>query len=416
LGLPPPANSGSDRLDRRLVALFAITTGVAVANIYYVQPLIDVIAEAFHVSDAGAGLLVALSQLGYLIGLAFLVPLGDLIERRRLIASMLLLAAVAAAACAAAPTFAALAGALVLLGVLSVAAQVVVPLASSMAGEDERGQIVGTVMSGLLIGILSARIFSGLIAELAGWRAVYALAAAGMATLALGLRRAMPLAPPPQSHLGYRETLRSVLRLVRREPILRQRMAMGLASFTSFAILWTSLTYLLSAPPFDYGEGVIGIFGIAGIAGASIAPVSGRLADRGHARLALTAFLLLLLASWGILALGRSSAVVLVIGIVALDLGTQGAQINNQTTIYALEPEARSRITTAYLVAGFCGMTIGSTLAALVYGAAGWYAVCGLGAGFIALALLIWATTQRLGRAGARPEGIEQSSSVVAGG
>ena len=408
--MPAHANSGPNRLDRRLVALFAITTGVAVANIYYVQPLIDVIAEAFHVSDASAGLLVALSQLGYLLGLAFLVPLGDLLERRQLIASMLGFAAVAAAACAAAPGFAVLAGALVILGVLSVAAQVVVPLASSMAGEEERGQVVGTVMSGLLIGILSARIFSGLIADLAGWRTVYALAAIGMAALALTLRRVMPLAPPPQSRVGYRGTLRSVLRLVGREPVLRQRMAMGLCSFASFAILWTSLTFLLSGAPFDYSEGLIGIFGIAGIAGASIAPVSGRLADRGHARLALTVFLILLLASWGVLALGRSSAAVLIIGIVALDLGTQGAQINNQTTIYALEPEARSRITTAYLVAGFCGMTLGSTLAALVYSAAGWDAICGLGAAFVAVALAIWAATQRLGRDDLESAAIEPES------
>jgi predicted MFS family arabinose efflux permease len=399
------ANSGSDRLDRRLVALFAITTGVAVANIYYVQPLIDVVGGAFGVSDASAGLLVALSQLGYLLGLAFLVPLGDLLERRRLITAMLVLAAAAAGACAAAPSFAVLAGALVALGVLSVAAQVVVPLASSLAAEHERGQVVGTVMSGLLIGILSARIFSGLVADLAGWRAVYLLAAIGMAVLALALREMMEPAPAPRSDLGYAGTLRSVLAMIRREPVLRQRMAMGFGSFASFAILWTSLTYLLSEAPFDFSEGLIGLFGVAGIAGALIAPVSGRLADRGHARVAMTAFLLLLLGSWGVLALGRSSVAVLVVGIVAFDLGSQGAQINNQTTVYALEPEARSRITTAYLVACFCGMTIGSTLAALVYTAAGWYAVCGLGAGFACFALAIWAATQSLGaeRSGSAP-------------
>lgn len=366
------------------------------ANIYYVQPLIDVVARAFDVSDSSAGLLVALSQLGYLLGLAFVVPLGDLLERRRLISSMLGLAAIAAAACALAPEFSVLAAALVLLGVLSVAAQVVVPLASSLAGEAERGEVVGTVMSGLLIGILSARIFSGLIAEAAGWRGVYVVAAVGMAALALTLRRAMPPVPPPQTHLGYRQTLRSVLALIGREPVLRQRMAFGFCCFASFGILWSSLTYLLSTTPFDYGEGVIGLFGVAGIAGASIAPVSGRLADRGHARLALTVFLLLILLGWGILAVGRSSAAVLAIGIVVFDLGTQGTQINNQTTIYGLDPAARSRITTAFLVAGFCGITLGSTLAALLYPAAGWYPVCGVGAGFIAAALAAWAATQQL--------------------
>jgi predicted MFS family arabinose efflux permease len=415
LGLPPPANSGSDRLDRRLVALFAITTGVAVANIYYVQPLIDVVARAFGVSDSSAGLLVALSQLGYLLGLAFVVPLGDLLERRRLISSMLGLAAIAAAVCAAAPEFSVLAAALVLLGVLSVAAQVVVPLASSLAGEAERGQVVGTVMSGLLIGILSARIFSGLIAEAVGWRGVYVVAAIVMAALALTLRRAMPPVPPPQTHLGYGQTLRSVLGLIGREPVLRQRMAFGFCCFASFGILWSSLTFLLSANPFSYSEGVIGLFGVAGIAGASIAPVSGRLADRGHARLALTVFLLLILLGWAILALGRSSAVVLVIGIVVFDLGTQGTQINNQTMIYALDPTARSRITTAFLVAGFCGITIGSTLAALLYPTAGWYPVCGVGAGFIVAALVLWGATQMVGRADGGEEHERRPSAITRG-
>jgi predicted MFS family arabinose efflux permease len=411
--VPEPAKPATSPLDRRLVALFAVTTGVAVANIYYVQPLIDVVARAFDVSGSAAGLLVALSQLGYLCGLAFVVPLGDLLERRRLISSMLALAALAAVACAAAPEFAVLAAALVVLGVLSVAAQIVVPLASSMAREDERGQVVGTVMSGLLVGILSARIFSGLIAALVGWRGVYVVAAAVMAALALTLRRAMPPVPPPQTHLGYGQTLRSVLSLIRREPVLQQRMAFGFCCFASFGILWSSLTYLLSASPFDYGEGVIGLFGVAGVAGALIAPVSGRLADRGHARLALTGFLILILVGWGVLALGRSSAAVLVIGIVVFDLGTQGTQINNQTTIYALEPAARSRITTAFLVAGFCGITLGSTLAALLYPAAGWYAVCAVGAGFVVVALVVWAATQKL--ADPRSERIEPATSAAAG-
>ncbi|MBK5218629.1 MAG: MFS transporter [Thermoleophilia bacterium] len=407
------AKSEPDRLPRGLVALFALTTGVAVANIYYVQPLLDVIGRAFGVSDATAGLLVAITQLGYLLGLALLVPLGDLIERRRLITGFLALAGVAAAVCAAAPTFAVLAGALVVLGVLSVVAQIVVPLASSLAGPEERGQIVGMVMSGLFIGILSARVVSGLVAELVGWRGVYVLAAVVLLVLSLVLRRALPLAPPPISSASYRATLRSVLALIREEPVLRQRMAIAVMTFCSFAMLWTSITFLLSGSPFDYGEGVIGLFGIAGVAGAAVAPVSGRLADRGHARLALTGFLLLLLLSWGMLALGRSSVLPLVAGIVLLDLATQGAQINNQTAIYALRPEARSRLTTAYLVAGFFGMVVGSTLAALIYAAGGWYEVCAVAGGICAVACSIWAATQRVGRGDDAPDqGVGELDSV----
>ncbi len=241
-----PANTGSERLPRALVALFALTTGVAVANIYYAQPLLDVIAAALGVSGGTAGLLVALGQLGYLVGLALLVPLGDLLERRGLITGLLLLAAAAAGFCAAAPGFVVLAASMVALGVLSVVAQIVVPLASSLAGARERGQVVGIAMSGLLIGILSARVVSGLVAELVGWRGVYALAAVLMIGLAILLRRALPLAPAPADHAGYGATLRSVLTLIGEEPVLRQRMAIAVMTFCSFSVLWISLTFLLS--------------------------------------------------------------------------------------------------------------------------------------------------------------------------
>ncbi len=398
---PPVASAdpASGGVSPRLVAILAAATGVAVASLYYAQPLLDLIAEGFGVSVGTAGLLVAVSQLGYLLGVILLVPLGDLLERRRLIAVCFALAAVAAAACAVAPTIAALAGALAGLGALAAVAQIVIPLASSLAAPQERGQVVGTVMSGLLIGILGARVASGLLAELVGWRGVYALAALLLAALAALLMRFLPHAPPPLVGASYRATLRSVVALVREEPVLRQRMGITVMIFASFAILWTSLTFLLSAPPFDYGEAVIGLFGIAGIAGAAIAPLSGRLADRGHARLALTVFLLLVAASWGLLALGHSHLLPLIAGIVIYDLAVQGAHINNQAAVYALRPEARSRLTTALLLAGFFGMVVGSTLASIAYEAGGWAEVCAIGAALSAAAVAIWAATQRI-----RPE------------
>ena len=410
--LSVPANTAPDRLPRGLVALFALTTGVAVANIYYVQPLLDVIGRTFGVDDGTAGLLVALGQVGYLIGVALLVPLGDLLERRGLITACLVLAAMASGACAAAPGFVVLAAAMVPLGVLSAVAQIVIPLASSMAGPRERGQVVGIAMSGLLIGVLGARTVSGLVAEIAGWRGPYVLAALFLLALAALLRRALPLVPPPAAPASYRSTLRSVFSLVGEEPVLRQRMAIAVMNFCSFAGLWTALTFLLSEAPFDYSEGLIGLFGLAGIAGAAIAPVSGRLADRGHVRLALTVFLLLLVGSWGVLALGRSSVVLLVIGIVIMDLATQGIQINSQSTIYALRPEARSRLTTAYMVAGFSGMVLGSVLAAFAYEHGGWYAVCAVTGGASLLALAIWASTQGAGRGRPLPEELPEPDSV----
>jgi predicted MFS family arabinose efflux permease len=387
------ATAPNGRLSRVVVALLAVTCGVAVANLYYIQPLLNEVGHEFGLSDTTAGLLVTASQVGYVIGLAALVPAGDLVERRRLIATLMAASALAAAACAAAPGFPVLAAGLVALGLLSAVAQIVVPLSSTLAGPGERGQVVGTVMSGLLIGILAARTVSGLIAEVGGWRLVFGVAAGAMLLLAVVLARALPFAPPPE-RLTYPRVLRSVLTLIREEPVLRQRMALGALGFACFSILWTAIAFLLG-DHYGYGEGVIGLFGLAGIAGALIAPVSGRLADKGHGRAAVTTCLIVLLVSWGVLDLGGKSIVALVAGIVLLDLGVQGAHINHQATIYALKPEARSRITTAYMVAMFLGGVVGSVSAAAVYGAAGWGATCALGAGVAAAALGVWALTQR---------------------
>ena len=385
-------------ISRRLVLLLAVACGAAVANLYYVQPLLSLLGHAFGVSDSTAGLLVTCSQVGYVVGLALLVPLGDLLERRRLISRVLLGAAAAAAACAAAPSFLVLAAALAALGTLSVVAMIVVPLAASLAGPQQRGQVVGTVMSGLLIGILASRTLSGLIAALGGWRLVFALAAAAMVALALALRRGLPVVAPTE-RLRYAELLRSVLSLVAEEPVLRRRMALGTLGMVGFSVLWTSITFLLAGAPYHYGEGVIGLFGLAGAAGALIAPLAGRLADRGHDRVALVVPLLVTVASWALLALGGSSLPALIAGIVVLDLGIQGGHINNQNAIYRLRPEARSRLTTAYMVSFFLGGVLGSLLSTTVYGAAGWNATCLLGAAAALTALAGWAATQRRGRA-----------------
>jgi predicted MFS family arabinose efflux permease len=372
---------------RRLVLLLAIACGTAVANLYYVQPLLNVIGAAFGVSDAAAALLVTCAQAGYLAGLALLVPLGDLLERRRLVSVLLLGAAAAAAACAAAPSFVVLAAALVAVGAMSVVAMILVPLAATLAGREQRGQVVGTVMSGLLIGILLSRTLSGLIAELGGWRLVFALAAVSMLALAVALRRGLaPIAPTEQ--LRYAELLRSVLSLIGEEPVLRQRMLLGATSMGGFAALWTSIALLLAKAPYGYGEGVIGLFGLAGVAGALVAPLAGRLADRGHQRLSLIVLLVATLVSWALLALGGSSLAALIAGIALFDAGVQGSHINNQSAIYRLRPEARSRLTTAYMVAFFAGGVAGSVLSATVYAAGGWSGTCMLGAAFALIALV----------------------------
>jgi predicted MFS family arabinose efflux permease len=381
------------RLSRRLVLLLAIACGAAVANNYYAQPLLHTIAGAFGVRYAIAGLLVTAAQAGYATGLVLFVPLGDLVERGRLVTTMLLVTAAGQALAAAAPRFAVLAGALAIVGTTSVVAQIIVPMAASLASSNERGQVVGTVMSGLIVGILVARMISGLIASAFGWRAVFTMAASIMIVLAIILSRVLPHDRPGVS-MSYGALLRSVVPIIRQERALRERMVLGAAAMGCFSILWTPIAFLLSGPPYHYGTAVIGLFGLAGLAGAIAAPLAGRLADRGHGRLATLGAAVILLASWGLLALGARSLAALIAGVVLLDLGAQALHISNQSVIYALSPEVRSRVNTAYMVAFFVGGAAMSAVASVTYSVAGWKGVCALGAATAGTALGFWFMTR----------------------
>jgi predicted MFS family arabinose efflux permease len=377
------------RVDGRLVALLAFACGAAVANLYYAQPLLAAIADDLHVGPGTAALLVTASQIGYAAGLLGVLPLGDLLERRRLVTRLLLLTAVALVVAAAAPSFGVLAIGIGVAAITSVVAQILVPYASTLAAEEERGKVVGRVMSGLLIGILLARTVAGLVAAAGGWRVVYGFAAVLMVALAALLHRLMPVIAP-HSDLPYPRLLRSVGTLVREEPVLRTRMAFGALGFGSFSVLWTAIAFLLSRPPYGYGEAAIGLFGLAGLAGALAASFSGRLADAGHGRAATGAFLACVVASWALLALGAHSIFALVAGIVLLDLGVQGAHLQNQHAVYGLHEQARSRLNTAYMTFNFAGGAAASAAAALAWERGGWGAVTVLGAALPAVALGLW--------------------------
>jgi predicted MFS family arabinose efflux permease len=376
-----------------MLLLLATACGATVANVYYAQPLLHTLSRAFSVSDGTAGLLITITQIGYVLGLSLLVPSGDLQERRWLISVALLLTAAGLAIAALAPCFAVFAIALALVGFTSTAAQVIVPMSASLATEAERGRVVGTVMSGLLIGVLLARTVSGLLAEALGWRVVFWVAAGLMVTLAVTLRARLPRVPPT-TELSYASVLRSVLSLISAEPVLRLRMALGFFAFGCFSTLWTSLSFLLSAAPFHYGNAVIGLFGLAGVVGASAATVAGRLADRGCGRHATWATAIVMLASWPILYAGKTSTLWLIVGIAVLDLGVQGIHISNQSAIYTLAPEARSRLTTAYMVSYFLGGAALSALSSVLYSADGWAGVCVAGAASGLAALALWAAVE----------------------
>jgi predicted MFS family arabinose efflux permease len=381
------------------VLVLAVTAGVAVANLYYAQPLLPTIAREFGVRSGTAGLIITVSQLGYALGLAFIVPLGDLVHRRRLVTAALAATALALAGAAAAPGIAVFMGLAAVIGLGSVMAQIVLPLAAELASEANRGRVVGTVMTGLILGILLGRTAAGLVAELAGWRAVYLFGAALTGLVAVLVRRELP----DEGHrpeIRYGELLRSVGHLLRTEPVLARRCLYGALAFASFTGLWTSLAFLLAEPPYGYGEGTIGLFGLVGAAGATSASLVGRLADSGRVRLGTGASALTIALAYGVLGVGRHSLLALVAGILVLDLGVTGVHVLNQSTIYGLRAEARSRLNSAYMTMFFVGGASGSAGSAALYDAAGWTGVCVLGAALGAATLALWLTESRSGQSG----------------
>ncbi|MST32521.1 MFS transporter, partial [Acidimicrobiaceae bacterium USS-CC1] len=291
---------------------------------------------------------------GYAVGLGLLVPAGDMLDRRRLVPAVLGLTALALVGSAAAPSIGVLIALAALVGAGSVAAQILVPLAASLASDQDRGRVVGTVMSGLLVGILLARTASGIVAGASSWRVVYVVAAAIVVGLAAVLAVALPR-EAPRPRLAYPALLRSIGTLWRAEPLLRRRAALGGLGFAAFSVFWTTMAFLLAGPPYHYSDTVIGLFGLVGAAGALCANAAGRLADRGHAPAATLGFSAAIAVSFLPIWFGRHSLAALIVGIVVLDIGVQGLHVTNQSLIYRLSAEARSRINAAYMVCYFVG-------------------------------------------------------------
>jgi predicted MFS family arabinose efflux permease len=378
-----------DHLDRRLVAVMAVSTGLTVANNYYAQPLLPVIAKSLHMAPGVAGLIITFAQAGYALGLLFLLPLGDLLERRKLVVVLSIATSLGLFWLGSAPSTVWLLPAAFAVGTVSVLAQVLVPFAAGLAPEHERGRVVGMVMSGLLIGILLARTVSGWLAETGSWRVVYYVAAAAMLAQAALLAWRLPTWHQ-RSDLPYHRLVTSVVTLLREEPILRLRTAFGILSFGTFSVLWTSLAFLLSRN-YHYSSGEIGMFGLVGAAGAGAASLAGRLADRGWQWRNTGICSSLLILSWIALWAGAHSVAALVVGLLVFDFAAQGLHITNQSEIYRLRPEARSRLTSAYMFLYFVGGAAGSVLSATLYSSMGWRGPCIAGASFAAAAFLLWA-------------------------
>lgn len=390
-------------MTRGLTALFAVAAGLAVGNLYWAQPLLGFIAGDLHVSVSTAGWLVTATQLGYALGVLLIVPLGDVLDRRRLIPIMLLCSAAALAACAVAPSFPVLLGAMAALGATTVAGQLLTPLSGDLAGDGERGRVLGIVVSGVLTGVLVSRTVSGLVSDVAGWRIVFGGAAVAAIVLAGVLRRAIPVLPP-RDRVGYAALIGSVFTVIARERTARWTLALGGTGFAAFTMFWTSLTFLLSVEPFGYSTTVIGLFGLAGLAGAIAAQRVGRLHDRGWATPAVGVAAVLLTLSYLVAGLGGHSVVLIVVAVVLLDVAVQALNVLNQVRMFAVAPGARSRLNTAFVTGNFIGGAIGSSAATLLWSAGGWSAVTATGVGLGAVTVLIWLAGRRgpLGNAQAR--------------
>ncbi|HEY9696052.1 MAG TPA: MFS transporter [Trichocoleus sp.] len=362
------------RLPRPLLWTMAFTCGAVAANLYYNQPLLVVIAQDFQAAPSLTGLLPMLTQVGYATGVLLLVPLGDLLEKRRLIILMLGASAIALAITAAAPSLSWLLGASWAIGVTSISAQLIVPFAAQLVAPEARGNVVGIVMSGLLIGVLLARTVSGWVGAIFDWRTMYWLASGLMLLLGLGLSRFLPKSQSPLK-VSYLRLIRSLFPLLT-QPVLRETALIGAMSFAAFSAFWSTLAFRLAAPPYHYGSEVTGLFGLVGIVGAVAAPIAGKLADRGDPKLTagigLASTTLSFLLFWGF----GQQLWGLVAGVILLDWGVQSTQISNQAQIYGLPAEFHSRLNALYITLYFVGGAIGSLAGAFGWTHFGWSGVC----------------------------------------
>ncbi|AOO84632.1 transporter [Bosea vaviloviae] len=382
-------------MTRPVTLLFAVASGLAVANAYFAQPLLDVMAQELGLSRTIAGLIVGATQLGYGLGLILLVPLGDLIDRRSLIVGQSLLSALALISVGFSSTAAMLLGSMAALGLLAVVTQTLVAYAASLARPAERGQVVGVVTSGIVLGILLARTAAGLLTDLSGWRTVYLVSAALTLVIAGLLYKALPRQERLPKTISYPRLIGSLITLFVEEPVLRIRAVIAMLIFANITTLLTPLILPLSAPPFSLSHTEVGLFGLAGAAGALGAARAGRWADQGLGQRITGMALGLMLLAWLPISWLGHSILWLILGVVIIDFGLQATHVTNQGMIYRVRPEAQSRLTAAYMVFYSIGSALGSSFSTIVYAHAGWNGVCLLGAGISALTIAFWAATLR---------------------
>lgn len=375
-------------LSRSLIWIMAIACGLGVANLYYIQPLLVAIAHDFAVTDSAVGIIATLTQLGYALGLLFLVPLGDALNRRDLICGALIVVIIGLAGITFAPSIALLGAAGLIMGVATVVPQIIVPFAAGLAQPQERGRVVGMIMSGLLIGILLARTVSGLISAYFGWRAMYGIATLLMLILVVVLRLTLPQ-EGAREKISYPRLLRSLWSIASSEPTVREVSIFGALTFAAFQLFWVTATFFLSTH-FHFNSGIIGLFGLVGVVGATTATLVGKYADKREPRVITGLMMGFVLLTYLVFGLAGQWLWGIILGVILLDMGSQGAHISNQSRIYALPGSTHSRLNTIYMFSSFVGGTAGTALGTAAWSMAGWPGVCALGTLLMVLALIVY--------------------------
>ncbi|MBL4935552.1 MFS transporter [Clostridium sp. YIM B02515] len=380
-------------LSNLLITVMAIACGLTVANLYYIQPLLADMAKTFNVSEISVGSAAMLTQIGYAAGMILILPLGDIKEKRNLITVMLLLSVLSLLSMFFSRNISMLIISSFAVGFTSIIPQLIIPLAAQLSDPKERGRIIGTVMSGLLIGILASRTFSGILGGYFGWRIVYIIAAAMMIILMFVLRKIIPV-HKPVSNIKYIDLLKSLFRLIKTESVLREASINGAMMFAAFSAFWTSLTFLLESSHYNMGSQAAGLLGLVGISGALAAPLVGRIADKRGPRFVIGICISVVILSYILFLFLGFKMFGLILGVILLDLGVQSCNVSNQTRVHSLNEEMRNRINTVYMVSFFLGGSLGSFLGTYSYSHFGWYGVCIFGIATQIIAFIVHKTAK----------------------
>lgn len=367
----------------------AVSVGAVVANLYYAQPLLPDLAREFHLSVANTGTVAMLGMAGAGVSQLIFVPLGDILNRRRLIVGMIAAAALALALMATAQNVAWLMVATLLCGASASVNHITTPYAAHLAPDGSRGRVVGTVIGGLLIGVLLSRTYSGWVGEVFGWRAVFGSATVLMIAMATLMWRWLPDGEPT-SNLSWPKLIASIPPLVRSQPVLREAVMINTLMFCVFSGFWTAMVFFVEGPPYHYTSRGAGLFGLIGAAGAMCAPLAGRLTDRYGGNKNVLFAIAGMLASFAILGALGTNLAGFILGVIVLDLAQQFGHVSNQTRIYGLVPEARSRLNMVYMMCSFTGGALGSYIDTLLWNRYGWWGVCGFSMVLMVLALVVW--------------------------